>query len=280
VLLFHRLVILPDEEILQKALIGMQPRIGDHNLELIVNADDFGISRSVNAAVIRAFEMGMIDRTTAIANAPFFKEACQYSLENGLGHRIGIHFNLTVGVPLYFEMAHSPIFCSRDGRFKFPPSSYLYLTDAQRQVVSNECDCQIERFHDHGLYPIHLDSHHHVHTEWWVFRAIEPVLKKQGISSVRCSRNIGHSSVPKVVYKHLFNGYLKRQKWQAEDYFGRTVDILSLRLPSVNKTSRIEIMVHPTLSPSGVLIDAFSGEELLPAIKDLRAMLHSRDILV
>jgi hypothetical protein len=66
-------------------------------VKLIVNADDFGLSSAVNEAIMRAFEMGIIDRTSAIANAPYFADACQLAIEKGFENRVGVHFNILEG---------------------------------------------------------------------------------------------------------------------------------------------------------------------------------------
>lgn len=66
---------------------------------LILNADDFGLSPSVNRGIVEAYHAGVITSTTLMANMPGFDEAVQIAkAEPGLG--VGLHFNLSYGRPL------------------------------------------------------------------------------------------------------------------------------------------------------------------------------------
>ena len=45
--------------------------------KLIINADDFGISSSVNRAIVYAFSNNMITNTTLMVNMPYADEAVE-----------------------------------------------------------------------------------------------------------------------------------------------------------------------------------------------------------
>lgn len=242
-------------------------------MELVVNADDLGISPTVNAAIVRAFELGIIDRATAIANSPFFADACRLVHANGIENRIGIHFNITEGMPMSPQMAQTPLFCSNDGRLRFRRNTRIFLSRSQMRAVAAECEEQISTFHRQGLRPNHLDSHHHVHTEWHIFRAIEPVLRRHGFLSVRLSKDIGSSSLSKRVYKTLFNGYLRKRTWASTQSFCDYTDLIRQGRLSSMRHIVVEVMCHPDLLPGDLLIDAISREELAPRLKELRRML-------
>src|SRR5271168_3244540 len=63
---------------------------------LIVNADDFGLSPSVNAAVIRAHREGILTTASLMVNEPGFDEAVKLAQENPrLG--VGLHVSLLHG---------------------------------------------------------------------------------------------------------------------------------------------------------------------------------------
>jgi len=49
---------------------------------LIVNADDFGLSHSVNEAVIRAHREGILTTASLMVNEPGFDEAVKLAKEN------------------------------------------------------------------------------------------------------------------------------------------------------------------------------------------------------
>ncbi len=49
---------------------------------LVVNADDFGRSRSINAAVIRAHKEGILTSASLMVNEPAFGEAVELAKGN------------------------------------------------------------------------------------------------------------------------------------------------------------------------------------------------------
>src|SRR6266705_6008158 len=63
---------------------------------LIVNADDFGRSHSINEAVIRAHKEGILTSASLMVNEPAFEEAVELAKANPtLG--VGLHLTLLCG---------------------------------------------------------------------------------------------------------------------------------------------------------------------------------------
>ena len=81
---------------------------------MILNADDFGYSRSVNRAIADCFARGLINRTTIMVNMPFAEEAAQLAREGGFFDCVGLHINLTEGKALSAECAASEL-CDENG---------------------------------------------------------------------------------------------------------------------------------------------------------------------
>lgn len=244
-------------------------------MKLVITADDFGAAPEVNAAIAESFRIGLIDRTTALANAPCFPESCTLAFERGFQDKVGIHFNLTNGPALSPLMAAAPGFCDGSGHFTYRRNSKAYVTRAEREALADECERQVSRLHEAGLRPTYFDSHHHVHTEWFIFQAIEPVLKRWGFSSVRISKNLGHSSFARSAYKSIFNLYLKRSRLNGTDYFGDYREVLAwLSTMKDGRDCRVEVMTHPRMDCRGVIVDTCSGGELQEAICRLRTGMH------
>ena len=66
---------------------------------LIVNADDFGLSASVNAGIVHAHVAGIVTSTTLLANGAAFVEAVALARRHPtLG--VGVHLDLVEGRPL------------------------------------------------------------------------------------------------------------------------------------------------------------------------------------
>ena len=74
---------------------------------LIVNADDFGMSRSVNRGVIRAHAEGIVTSTTLLANGASFDDAVALAHAHP-GIRVGVHLNVVEGRPLASLRRSSP----------------------------------------------------------------------------------------------------------------------------------------------------------------------------
>ena len=69
-------------------------------MNAIVNADDFGLNQSVNRAIAESFRNGLCLNTTLIVNMPYADEAVEIAYKEGFSDRVGLHLNLTEGVPL------------------------------------------------------------------------------------------------------------------------------------------------------------------------------------
>ena len=67
---------------------------------MVINADDFGYSESVNKAISDCFEKGLINRTTIMVNMPQAEAASELARTNGFFDKVGLHINLTEGKAL------------------------------------------------------------------------------------------------------------------------------------------------------------------------------------
>lgn len=67
-------------------------------MKLIINADDFGLTKDTNSAILDLIRLGTISSTTVMVNMPFAFEIKQLLPSNSTG--IGLHFNLTQGKPV------------------------------------------------------------------------------------------------------------------------------------------------------------------------------------
>ena len=64
--------------------------------KVIVNADDFGLTQSVNRGIVRAYMDGVVTSTTLMVNMPDTLHAIMLAQKYNLND-IGIHLNLTKG---------------------------------------------------------------------------------------------------------------------------------------------------------------------------------------
>ena len=122
---------------------------------LIVNADDFGLTRGVSAGILAAHRHGIVTSTTVLVTADVDRGQLAQAREAGLG--LGLHLNLTLGKPV--TRARSLV--DAGGAFVRDPRRAAAGADARE--VRAEAEAQIERFEKLvGRPPTHIDTHHHV----------------------------------------------------------------------------------------------------------------------
>jgi len=134
---------------------------------LIVNADDFGRSSSINEAIMRAHRGGILTTASLMVNEPSFKEAVAIAKDNP-----------QLGVGLHLWLSSCPV--SAGFRFFFRPSLHPKLRADIR--------AQIERFITSGLTLDHVNSHHHLHMHPSVLGILLECLREFKIVHVRLTR--------------------------------------------------------------------------------------------
>lgn len=230
---------------------------------MIINADDFGYSKSVNEAICECFKKGVINRTTIMVNMPYSEEAAVLACQNNFSDRVGLHINLTEGRALSKECAESSL-CDENGIFKgtfhIPFKSRLYLPRKIRSAIYSEVEAQINKFLEMGFTLRHADSHNYTHSYISVYCEVKKLLKKYGFTSVRISRNVSENafSLPFRIYKEIFNFRIKHLKVNKKrivtsKYFCSVQDFESYADKEKIKYD-IELMTHPDVV-NGEIID-------------------------
>ncbi|MBR0206035.1 MAG: ChbG/HpnK family deacetylase [Clostridia bacterium] len=249
-------------------------------MKIIINADDFGYSESVNQAIAEAFSRGWITNTTIMANMDGYLNAVALAKQEGFADRVGLHVNLFEGQPLSSQM-RSELFVAEDGRMSpakfhgFRTFHKFFLPYGARKAVEQECLSQMQRYADSGLTLKHLDSHFHAHTFLSVYRIIRRVNRKFGFKTIRLSLNmyVNRKAIIKI-YKKLFNAMLRR-RFKTSRYFTSAKEFVevaktmkqsdgTILWTSEYRNSVCEIMVHPDYDEAGRLINrrGTSFEEL------------------
>lgn len=217
--------------------------------KVIINADDFGLSAESNRAILDAFQSAVISSTTLMANMPGFDEACELAHRHELIGRIGVHLNLTAGTPLSEPIRRCPRFC--DGAQFRRRQTCFVLSREERKAVETEFAAQVQACVDRGIRPTHLDSHHHVHTEWPIGAAAIRVARRFGIPAIRLTRNCGPGiGLSHKLYKLAYNSRLRLLGLAKTQYFGSVSDVQPV---IARAQGDIEIMVHMSCEdPRGV----------------------------
>ncbi|MBP2664955.1 MAG: YdjC family protein [Firmicutes bacterium] len=129
-------------------------------LDLIINADDLGLTSGCNEGIIKAITKGIVTDTTLMVNTDFTQDAIGKLKQHGIT-RVGLHLNLTFGEPV-LAAGQVPSLVDAQGRFRRKAAETVPLMKSID--VKRELSAQVAKFLATGLGLTHLDSHHHAHT--------------------------------------------------------------------------------------------------------------------
>jgi chitin disaccharide deacetylase len=140
---------------------------------LVVNADDFGLSKQINRGIESAFVRGILRSASIMPNGRAFDDAVRIAAAAPeLG--IGIHLSL---VDEHCSARPADIDRLADSQGRLPKNARDFMVRwslrqfGARQVRA-EIAAQISRVLEAGIIPTHLDSHQHLH----LFPPVLPII--------------------------------------------------------------------------------------------------------
>jgi len=141
---------------------------------LVVNADDFGFTRDVNAGIVQAHREGILTATTLMANGAAFTDAVRLAKETP-SLDIGVHLQMVQGQSL------------SDPSRSLPETIAHLINDLLRGRwdVLGELSAQVEKILAAGIQPTHLDTHKHTHLLPTVLDAVAKLSQRYQIPWVR-----------------------------------------------------------------------------------------------
>ena len=154
--------------------------------QLILNADDFGMTLGVNEGIIRAHREGILTSATLMANGEAFDDAVERARANiELG--VGCHLVLVGGKCVATKDSVASLV---DAGGNLPDSLPLFVAKISSGIIrieeiERELRAQIGRVRAAGIEPTHLDTHKHTHAHPRVMEALGKVAKECGIARVR-----------------------------------------------------------------------------------------------
>lgn len=154
---------------------------------LIVNADDFALTRQVSEGILDAHADGIVTSTTLLANGEAFGAASEM-LGRAPHLGVGVHLALVQGVPVS-PPSEIPTLVDARGRFWWTAGEFLKKTVTRRinlHEVEIELRRQIVRVLGASVTPTHLDGHKHLHVLPGIAEIVIRLAQEFGIPSVRC----------------------------------------------------------------------------------------------
>ncbi|MFC2064886.1 carbohydrate deacetylase [Chloroflexota bacterium] len=129
--------------------------------KLIVNADDYGLTRMVSAGIRSAHIKGIVTSTTVMMNMPGVEEDLEAAQQECPNLGLGVHLVLTAGKPLS-QKGMAKTLVTENGSFPKLKGFLDNLEAIDIDQVQEEWEKQTQRFiRLTGKNPDHLDSHHH-----------------------------------------------------------------------------------------------------------------------
>jgi hopanoid biosynthesis associated protein HpnK len=156
--------------------------------QLIVNADDFGLTAGVNRAIVELHRSGSLTSTTLMARAEATAEAVMLAKsEPALG--VGCHVVLVDGDPVLEANALPTLADVRTGQLHPTLGAFLKRLLSGRvrsEEIEAEAVAQIQQLQASGVQLTHIDTHKHTH----MFPAVlRPVLRAARAAGIRAVRN-------------------------------------------------------------------------------------------
>jgi predicted glycoside hydrolase/deacetylase ChbG (UPF0249 family) len=218
-------------------------------IDLIVNADDLGVSEATNAAIFELVDRGIVSSTTILTNGLAFEDAVGRIEAVRRPLSVGVHLNAYELPPVGDGRGLGPLLGpdgAMNGRILEMP-----VDGALRDAIAREWIAQVEKLQARGITASHLDSHLHTHTIPELFPALKAVQRHFGIRRVRITKNLYTPSEPPqsrtlLLKKAAWNTALRRvYATRTTKGFAEFATFLELMRLGLTVPSPTEAMTHP-----------------------------------
>ncbi|MFM6307222.1 MAG: hopanoid biosynthesis-associated protein HpnK, partial [Dolichospermum sp.] len=256
---------------------------------LVINADDFGFSDSVNTAIIQAHTQGILTSTSLMVTGNAAENAI-FLAKNHPNLAVGLHLVLVCGKSV-LPPAQIPHLVDSQGNFSHNPTQAglnYQFNQATRAELRLEIRAQLEKFRDSGLNLSHVDGHLHLHVHPVILNILTEFAAEFKIKFIRLPseeltknlkidrRNLLTKIVWSIVFGQLRNygeGLLKSHNIKYADRVygllqtGNVSEEYLLSLIPQIEAELVEIYAHPAL----VNTDINNGGEI-----ELKALLSHK----
>ena len=157
-------------------------------MRLILNADDFGLTRGINRAIAELAAAGALTSATLMASGTAFDDAVAVAQSHPqLG--VGCHIVLVGGAPVSPPESIASLLSADRRSFRSTLRSFLAAVFTGRicaEEIEREAIAQIRKLQAAGIVVTHIDTHKHAH----IFPAVAgPLLRAAEQCGVRAIRD-------------------------------------------------------------------------------------------
>lgn len=165
---------------------------------IILCADDYGQNTAISQAIIELIEKNRLSATSCMTNSPDWSSHAQWLQPLKDKADIGLHLNLTEGMPLSKNMQFMPL---KELIIK------AYSNQLDRDAIEIEFNSQLDQFEAGiGQKPDFIDGHQHIH-QLPVIRDILIKIYADRLKNTHCYIRSVKDSM--IFYRPLNPAYLK-----------------------------------------------------------------------
>lgn len=154
-------------------------------IELIIHADDYGLTGSVSRGILAAHAHGVVTSTSILMTHVTPKELAWAKAEPTLD--FGLHLNLTSGAPVS-SLSVVPSLIGPRRSFAIPrlesddPHKRFDFSAVPTDELRNELTAQVEAGLAAPVLISHLDTHHHIHRDRRIFDIVVELAAAHGLA--------------------------------------------------------------------------------------------------
>lgn len=181
---------------------GKAPGLAENPIRLIIRADDFGMCRSVNLGVEKAFKKGVLTCTSLMVPCPWFEDAAQIA-RNNPGLQVGVHLTLNSE---WGEYRWGPVSPASEVASLIDEDGYFYATVKQfldanprPEEVEKELRAQVTRAYQAGIDVAYVDYHMGTAVSRPEFRKIVEKIARE--HQLPVSRYYGEEDTPTIYHE-------------------------------------------------------------------------------
>lgn len=244
--------------------------------KLVITADDFGISKEANDAILKSFKEGALTSTCIMATGQAFEHAIHEILPECPKIGFGVHLNIIEGNTLQKENKSSLLY-DCNGEYNNGFVKLLAKSSNKNFLKEVEVDfrLQIEKVLDKAKVD-HLNSHVHTHAIPKIFEITCKLAQEYGIKYIRTQNEIPYF-VPNIqknldlrfpvnlIKLGLLNTFsqinrmtLKKYSLKTNDYFVGVSytgymdeDSIKYGIEKIKSPDSLtEVILHPTIDMS------------------------------
>lgn len=195
--------------------------------DVIVNADDYGMTEGISRAIVHSHTHGIVTATSAMALGPAFARTAPW-LDDAPDLAVGLHLAAVGEDPPLLGAAEIPTLVDRHGSFAALSSMRMVPRLALGGVDPADLEREFQAQHDAfvqatGRRPTHVDTHHNLHLWPSVAGVVAGLAARWEVPVVRRPWSRRHGPVGFGVrhLAHGLGGTLDRhQRRYADAFFG------------------------------------------------------------